>query len=51
MTMAEPGGVTAWATSASPVITSGMAKTRAGSGDQPSRAAAKSRNASARTPW
>ena len=48
--MPEPGGVTAWTTSASPVITSGIAKTRDGSTVQPSRCAANWANASGSCP-
>jgi hypothetical protein len=41
MTMAEPTGVSVVIISAMPVMTSGIAKIRAGSGDQPSRSAVK----------
>ena len=40
MTIPDPGGVTAMIISAIPVITSGMANIRAGSGDHPSRSLA-----------
>src|SRR5215469_12467090 len=48
---APPGGVIAWMTSLIPVITSGIAKIKSGSGDQPPRrSAANSANASPRLP-
>ena len=48
--MPAPGLVIACMYSAIPVITSGIAKIRAGSGDQPSRSAANSANASPSSP-
>ncbi len=50
ITMPAPGLVIACMYSAIPVITSGIAKIRAGSGDQPSRSAANSANASPSSP-
>ncbi len=44
--MADPGGVSAWTTSAIPVMTSGMANTVSGSTGHRSRLAAKAANAS-----
>jgi hypothetical protein len=50
ITIPAPGGVTAWITSATPVMTSGIAKISDGSGDQRSRLEAKAANASPSSP-
>ncbi len=50
MTIPDPGGVSAMIISAIPVMTSGMANTRAGSGDQRSRLRANAAKASPSIP-